>query len=263
MDTLSIGSLLIAAFAGVLAFFSPCMLPILPGLLSVLGVTERRHDEAEGTEVVKQSKGWLLIALMFVLGLSLAFTALGVGVGAAAELLAPYISTVTYLLGFGLILFGVIAIAIETGWIARIPGVRGLLQEFGMKRLLEQKSRNFVAPARAFVIGAGFGLAWTPCVGPYLGAIMTYAVSTEDMWGTTALFAAFSVGMSLSFLIAAAGAAKLFAKFGRVARIVAIGSAVVLILLGFMFLLGFSDDVSRWLLRWVPDIGVLFGNIVS
>ena len=254
MEAFSFGALLAAFFGGVLAFFSPCMLPVFPGLLSFLGITGNTSETRE-----QKTKNWLLIAMMFVLGLPLAMTALGAGVGALAELLTPAITSVQRLLGAGLILMGVLAILLETGWIGNIPLLRTLVYERGLKQQADERSRNWGAPMRALAVGAGFGLAWTPCVGPFLGAIMTYAVSTGDMGGTTALFLAFSVGMSTVFLLAAAGAAKLFARLGRFARIVAIGSGIVLILLGLMFLLGFTDEVSRALLRWVPDLGRLIG----
>lgn len=236
----------IAFLAGALAFLSPCMLPVLPGLLAVLGITTRDGARKEG---------WLRVALAFVLGLSLMFTIIGAGVGVAAELLRPILPATQWLLGIGLVLAGSLVILFETSLIYRIPGLRLLAREFTAKEQARTRTEGWAPPLRAFAIGAGFGLSWTPCIGPFLGAIMDYAVTSGDMVGTTALFASFSFGMGLMFLLAAVIGARVFARVKRFARIIAIGSGVVLILLGLMFLLGYTDDVNRLLTQWIPDLG--------
>ncbi len=187
---------LLAAFAaGLLAFVSPCILPLVPVYLSLLA-----GSAAEASEVDK-ARSLRRAALGFVLGLSVVFVALGM----VASLIGGFLSQerdILLLVGggfvalFGLKLIGVLRLPFADREVrpllARVPALGGF--------------RGGV------VFGAAFGLGWTPCVGPVLGAVLTYTASSSAsvLWGGAQLFA-FAAGLSLPLLLAAQAAPRALA----------------------------------------------------
>jgi cytochrome c-type biogenesis protein len=188
---MSLGSYLGLFTAGLLTFASPCVLPMLPLYLSVLGGA---HGSA--LEGAPARRGLRLAGIGFALGLSLVFVILGAGASVLAASLAAHRRALLFGAGAVMILLGAKLLGLvpmsrldreARPLLARVPGSGGLLG--------------------GFLFGAAFGVGWTPCVGPVLGAALTYAASTSaSPWVAGAQLGVYALGLSAP-LIAAAFAA--------------------------------------------------------
>ena len=179
------GSLLlaipVAVIAGVVSFFSPCVVPLLPGYLSfVTGLT--------GADLESSRRGRMLAGtLLFVLGFSVVFVSFGVMFGAIGRLLLTHQDVITTVLGVLTILLG--------------------LAFMGFVPLLQRDVRVHQVPAvgvaAAPLLGILFGLGWTPCIGPTLSAVLTLAASQGSAGRGALLTFAYSLGLGLPFIAAA------------------------------------------------------------
>ena len=197
---MTFASLLALFGAGLLTFASPCVLPMLPVYLSVLGGAQATGDDASAKRRLR------LAGIGFALGLSLVFVALGVGASALSETLSAHRKAM--LLGSGVLMavFG-----------AHLLGLLKL-------GFLERESRPLLmrVPASGGLLGgalfgAAFGLGWTPCVGPVLGAALTYSASTGADAATAAVqLSAYALGLSLPLVLAAFFAEKVLGMTRRI-----------------------------------------------
>jgi len=187
-----LSSLLALYAAGLLSFASPCVLPMLPLYLSVLGGAHASANDAQASR-----RRLRLAGIGFAVGLSVVFVALGMGASALSGTLAAHRRALSIGAGALLVLFGL-----------KLVGLLRL-------RLLEQESRPLLervpSPGGLFgglLFGAAFGLGWTPCVGPILGAALTYAASSATSpFAAGAQLAVYALGLSTP-LVAAAFAAE-------------------------------------------------------
>jgi cytochrome c-type biogenesis protein len=233
-------SLLIAFFAGVLGFFSPCIVPLIPGYLSfVSGVSLL---EVEASERRRHVSGVVGATLLFVLGFSIVFT----GLGASASLAGGFILGNRELLGriggavvilFGLVMLGVI----------RVPGL-------SRERRLAF-ARRPAGLAGIVLVGMAFGFAWTPCVGPVLGAILALAATTARAADGALLLFAYSLGLGLPFLITAALLTTAFGALraiGRYAHAIEVTGGVFLVVMGAALMFDWIYRLNAWILQAFP-----------
>jgi cytochrome c-type biogenesis protein len=230
-----------AAFGGgLVSFFSPCVLPIVPGYLSVVsGLTV-----AEVQEGSRRHLGHIAATTgLFIAGFSLVFTLLGLGIGSIGNAFYDHQVLLTRISG-GLVL--AMAAYIAGSALLMRPG---LYREF---RFHPQTAR--LGPFAAPVAGAAFGFGWTPCLGPVLGAILNLALLEGSPGRAAFLMVFYSLGLGVPFL--AAGLA-----FGRLSRLFAwvkhhfqaitVGSAAVLGAFGVILLLNrfawFTQELSSFL----------------
>jgi cytochrome c-type biogenesis protein len=228
--------LLVAFSAGLLSFLSPCVLPLVPSYVTfITGLS---------LEEVRTSRRTALIhALLFVLGFSLIFIALG----ATASVL-------------GRVLF------VARVWIARVGGALIIL--FGLYllgvfnfRMLAQDRRVYLADKPigylgTVLVGLAFGAGWTPCIGPILGSILIYTSSTADLHRGLLLLTAYSAGLAVPFLIAALAIDRFLAAFARwrgtmkwVNRV----GGVLLIVVGLLLITNYFTVLAGWLQALTPD----------
>ena len=177
-------SILVAFSAGLLSFLSPCVLPLVPVYLASLC----------GPEILepKASRGRVPIffhSLSFVVGFSIVFITLGVGAGLAGFAISANIILIRRIAGSLLIVFGVFMLAA-----LKIPWLN-------YEKRLAPSLGSTTGYLRSLLTGAIFSLAWTPCVGPILGGILTLAWSSETAWHGASLLAVYSLGLGLPFLI--------------------------------------------------------------
>jgi cytochrome c-type biogenesis protein len=205
----------LAFAAGLASFLSPCVLPLVPAYLAYLA-------GPAGAGRARLLAG----ALGFVVGLSavliLFFYALRTVLFPARGWLAPLAGA------------AVLVLALETAGVLRIP----LLQR--ELRLVRQAPAGG-GPAAGMLLGAGFGLGWTPCIGPTLGAVLTSGAVQGTTVAGLALLLAYAAGLSLPFVLLAAGteeAAHATALLRRHRRVIDLGSAAVLAALGILLLTG-------------------------
>jgi cytochrome c-type biogenesis protein len=196
---MALGSLLSLFVAGLVTFASPCVLPLLPVYVSVLG-----GAGTSGADPRAEARRLRLAGLGFAVGLSIVFVALGLGASALAGALAGHRRALLVGAGVLLVVFG----------LKLVGALRGSVLDRDARPLLERVPTpgGFLGGA---LFGAAFGVGWTPCVGPVLGAALTYAASTSSSPITAAAqLAAYAAGLS-SPLVAAAFAAPRVLELAR------------------------------------------------
>jgi cytochrome c-type biogenesis protein len=236
------GGLAIAFTAGLLSFLSPCVLPLVPSYVTF--ITGLSLDELTSSDADAGSthRTVFVHGLLFVLGFSLVFIALGASASFLGSLLNYYSSWVQGLGGVLLIVFGVYLL----GWL-RIPGAARELRVH-----LAEKPLGY---AGTLVVGIAFGAGWTPCIGPVLGGILTLAATRESMVEGVGLLASYSAGLAIPFLLATLLLDRFltgFARFRRWLPWVQRVSGVLLVLVGLLLLTGSFTFLSGVFARWTP-----------
>ena len=246
--------LLTAFGGGVVSFLSPCVLPIVPGYLSL--VTGLSVGELQ--ETAPPSHYLRRIAIntgMFVAGFTVVFVLLGLVFTTAGSALFRNQETLTRISG-GLVLL--MACYLAGSQLLTTPR---LYQEFRWHPHLER-----FGVAAAPVAGAAFGLGWTPCIGPVLGAVLTFAASEQSLGRATALLVAYSLGLGVSFLAVGLAMGKLTRTmnwFKRHSRVITLVSAAILAVFGVILLTDqlpqvtarMSDVMDSVGLGWMIDAG--------
>jgi cytochrome c-type biogenesis protein len=173
----------IAFGAGILSFLSPCVLPLVPAYLvslageSALGPTDRRRTLAH--------------AAAFVVGFSLVFTLLWIGIAVIGAIVGDFVSWMQRLAGILLVVLGMHMVGLITiPFLARASDLR-----------LDTGARGYT---RSALIGVAFGAGWTPCIGPYLALILTILLDQSLASGAVLLFA-YTLGLGVPFLLVAGG----------------------------------------------------------
>jgi cytochrome c-type biogenesis protein len=189
-DAVTVG-IPIAAFAGAASFLSPCVLPLLPGYLSyVSGVS------AEMVTSGKASPRRLIIpTLVFVLGFSTIFVALGTSASLAGSLVQSHREVMSRIGGVLVILMGLAFL-----------GLLPLPFVYSERRIQLGGGRSLLGN---YLLGLSFALGWTPCIGPTLGATLAIASQVETAGRGALLLAFYSLGLGIPFILSALGVARL------------------------------------------------------
>ncbi len=212
-------SLALAFAAGLLSFVSPCCLPLVPGYLAAI------NGATPG------GAGWRVVlrpALLFVLTFSTIFVLLGLSATLVGGALAAHLGTLTTISGIVIAALGMLLIS--------SVAVRRLNVELRPPGLLARAGRG-----SPLVAGAAFAIAWTPCVGPTLGAILSLAATTQAALQGGLLLAIYSAGLGIPFLVSAVtfdAAGRGFAPFRRHRWAVQLASGVLLAGMGVLVLTG-------------------------
>lgn len=239
-ETVGLGP--VTAFAaGIVSFLSPCVLPLVPGYVSFIAGTAGR-DQAKSDDSRWRSS---LLSLVFVLGFSAVFIAMGATASALGGLLLQYRREASVVGGVVIMAFGLLMLG--------TPRMLGWLQ----RDLRWHPQWRGGRPVFAFGLGVAFGFGWTPCIGPVLGAILTMAAVSGGLDGL-ALLAIYSAGLGVPFVLAAAFTAQMIrhqATLRRVSRPLQVLGGLVLIAMGIAMISGHLSDFSFWLLRTFPALG--------
>ena len=223
----------VAMIAGLVSFFSPCVVPLLPGYLSyVTGLS--------GADLETARRGRMFLgALGFVVGFSTVFILIGLSAGAVGNWLFEYQHQIKLVLGFMTILMGLIFI--------------------GALQLLQRDLRIHKVPAvglaAAPLLGVLFGLGWTPCVGPTLSAVVGLSAQSASAGRGLLLGVFYCLGLGLPFIVAALSYRKAMGAI-RVIRnhqvwVTRIGGAM-LIVVGVLLVTGWWDYLVQDIRRWLP-----------
>lgn len=205
--------------AGLLSFFSPCILPLLPVYFSVFTATSR-----EGTQKSNRLRLFLK-SLLFVTGLSVNFVILGFGAGALGSL----INTRSFLIVIGSV---VVLLGLHQTGLVKIP----LLMRQKKAEVARSKRHDALG---VFLLGFTFSFGWTPCVGPVLGSILALAASGNQAVYGGLLMAVFSLGVLIPFLILALFSELLLQKvrfFNKHLDTIKIIGGVIVILMGVLLM---------------------------
>lgn len=242
--TAASGSLLLAipvAFAaGLVSFFSPCVVPLLPGYLSyVTGVGVQDFQMAQRRRMV-------LGAVLFVLGFSAVFVAGGALFGFLGRELIEYQRPIAIVTGVVTILLG-LAFLGRFGWLQRDVRVHAV---------------PAVGLAAAPLLGFFFGLGWTPCLGPTLTAVLglSLADDTASAARGAGLTAVYSLGLGVPFVLAALGIDRMTTTIDWVKRnrgVVSAIGGVMLIVVGVLLVTGIWNDLVNELLTWTTGFEVI------
>lgn len=225
--------LALAFAAGVVAFTSPCLLPLVPAYLSLVSGVAADELAARKREVVGA-------AGVFVAGFGAMFVALGAGAAWFGGLLLANRRTLEIIAGVLLLAAAVL--------VAGVPLPRRLAVE-RRAPIRARGSRLFTAGGA----GVAFAIAWTPCVGPTLGAVLTLAASSGSAGSGAVLLAAYALGLGVPFLAAAFLVTRSFAvssALRRRRRLVQLLSAGLLAVFGVLVLTGHLVDLTRELARF-------------
>jgi len=231
-----------ALVAGLVSFLSPCVLPLVPPYLIYLtGATIEHVSNDETTRASKRAV--MLAALMFVLGFSTVFVALGASASFVGGLIRAWSAQLSIVAGIVIIVMGLHFLGLT-----RI----GFLMREG--RLTAPKP---VGLWGAYVMGLAFAFGWTPCIGPILAAILSVAAAEATVVKGAGLLAVYSAGLGIPFLLAAfmiEQFASLFNRMKRHLHTIERGIGVLMVLTGIAFLTGTISNVSIWLLETFPAL---------
>lgn len=235
-ETVFSGALLLAlplaVLAGLVSFFSPCVLPLVPGYLSyVTGVT--------GTDLAQARRGRMAAgAALFVLGFTAVFVSGGALFGFSGQSLLEHRELLNRVLGVLMVLMGLLFMGLMP-WITQ--------REF---RFHKRPSTGLVG---APLLGVLFGVGWTPCVGPTLAAVNALAISEASAGRGALLTFAYCLGLGAPFIVAAVAFRKALGAFGWVKRhyawVMRIGGGMM-ILTGVLLLTGAWDVLVQEMQSW-------------
>jgi cytochrome c-type biogenesis protein len=216
----------LAAFvAGLISFLSPCVLPLVPGYVSLIS--------GVGVEQLKMKEGHLFHKVMlnsaaFIIGFSIVFITLGAISTEVGQVLAQYKALLARIAGVVIILFGL-----------HLTGILQIKPLLADTRLHGLKGGS--SAWGAFVIGFAFAFGWTPCVGPILAVVLGFAAAQDTVWKGIFLLAIYSAGLAVPFLLTSLGIErflKFYNRFKFHMHAVEVASGVLLIGLGILLVMG-------------------------
>jgi cytochrome c-type biogenesis protein len=226
----------IAVVAGAISFFSPCVVPLLPGYLSyVTGLS--------AAELGSDRRGRMLAGTsLFVAGFSAVFILTGVLFGAIGNALLEHQTLITRILGAATVVLGLVFL-----------GGFGFLQ-----RDVRVHRVPAVGIAAAPLLGVLFGFGWTPCIGPTLGTVMNLAATEGSSTRGAILALVFSLGLGIPFIVAALAFRRMLGAVAWVRQhqllVIRVGG-VLMIVVGLLLLTGVWDSVTADLRQWVSNFG--------
>ncbi|MBY0488927.1 MAG: cytochrome c biogenesis protein CcdA [Gemmatimonadaceae bacterium] len=228
-------TVLVAFTAGLLSFLSPCVLPLVPSYVTF--ITGMGLDDA-----AKQKRTALVHAVLFVLGFSFIFVALGAGASVFGQMMREYRVWIARIGGALMVLMGL--------WMLGVINIGALQQE---RRIhVSDKPLGYLGTV---VVGIAFGAGWTPCLGPTLGAILVLAANETELTKGITLLSFYSMGLAVPFLLSALlldqflGFFKSFKKnIGTVNRI----AGVLLVLVGIGMFTGWFAKLAAILQPLTP-----------
>lgn len=230
-----------ALLAGIISFISPCVLPLVPPYLCFLaGTTFEQLVARKPASLVARRE--ILTAVIFVLGFTTVFVALGAGASAIGGAVRAYADVLSMAAGIVIIIMGLHFLGLF-----RIPILHSTLK-------IDVREKP-VGLWGAYVIGLAFAFGWTPCIGPVLAAILAVAASEQTVTKGASLLAVYSLGLGIPFILAAAAIGpfmKLLAKMRSQLGLIEKLMGGLLVLTGVAFLTGTMSWMSYWLLEKFP-----------
>ncbi len=238
-------TLWIALSAGIISFFSPCVLPLIPSYITyITGLSFGQLKEAHPGAKVRLTV--LLHSLTFIAGFSLVFISLGALAGIASSTFQTHLREglgwLQKLGGILIFLFGV-----------HLSGLFHFGVLLGEKRVqIHNKPGGFVG---TFLVGLAFAAGWTPCIGPILATILMIAATSGQVAKGIWLLTAYSAGLGIPFLISGLlfhGFLSFFNRFRKHIRIMEIVTGALMMVAGVMLFFDLFGRLSGYLYRWIP-----------
>jgi cytochrome c-type biogenesis protein len=228
--------LFIAFSAGLLSFLSPCVLPLVPSYVTF--ITGLSFED-----VTKARRTALVHSLLFILGFTIIFVALGATATVVGRLLLRHRYWVSFVGGALIIVFGL--------YLLGVLNITAFMRERRVH--LAEKPMGYLGTV---VVGIAFGAGWSPCLGPILGAILTYTASEANLSRGLLLLFTYSMGLAVPFLAAALGVERFVELFAKhKAKMVWVNriSGVLLIAVGLLLVTNRFELLATKLQQWTPD----------
>ncbi|HEX7287216.1 MAG TPA: cytochrome c biogenesis protein CcdA [Candidatus Angelobacter sp.] len=223
-----------AFFAGVVSFLSPCVLPLVPGYISMISGASVEELQSQDRKLLRTV---LLHSIMFIVGFTVVFVILGAAATSLGHLFKIYRKQLTWVAGAVIIVLGL-----------HLTGI------FKIKALYADKRLHSVgggkSPLGAFVVGFAFAFGWTPCIGPILAGILTAASNAETVNRGILLLFIYSMGLAIPFLLTSIGIngfLGFYGKFRRHLHAVEVLSGVLLIAFGVLIMTRHFTVLSGYL----------------
>jgi len=235
-------SVLVVFTAGIFSFLSPCVLPLIPSYLSFLsGVSleEMRSDTIQGN-IRRQV---VLNSLFFIFGFSIVFISLGASASYLGSLFVGYRTFIRTLGGILITIVGLYLIGVF-----KVPFLERYLQ-FNLKG----KPTGYFGTV---LVGITFALAWTPCVGPILGAVLTLAGTSAEVDRGMVLLATYAAGLGLPFFLSALAMNSFFQfsqGFRRYLHVVHVTAGVLLLIVGVLILTDYLTILNAYAISLTPE----------
>jgi cytochrome c-type biogenesis protein len=235
-------AVVMAFVAGILSFLSPCVLPLVPGYLSIIsGVSLDQLKVESQNAALKRSV--LISSIMFIIGFSITFIVLGATATALSKELLTRMPALLKVAGVIIIVFGL-----------------HLLGVFRIKALYQDKRMHNVKTSRgawgALVLGLVFALGWSPCIGPILGTILGLASQQDTVAKGVFLLSVYSLGLGVPFFLTSLGLNRFLAfytRFKKHFRALEVVSGVLVIFIGILILTDSMTRLNQYF-QWMSDI---------
>ena len=232
MDSVSV----FAAFAaGIVSFLSPCVLPLVPGYISIVSGISLEQLQADRSDSMRKTV--VVNSIFFIMGFSVTFIALGASATLLGQVIMGQMAILYRVAGVVIIIFGL-----------HLMGVFKIPFLYQDKRFHNvDKPRGMIG---AFVLGLAFAFGWTPCIGPILAGILTFAGTKETVYQGIFLLAVYSAGLGLPFLVTSLGLNNFLSFYGRFKRhlhTVEVVSGVLVVTVGVLILTNNFSRLSGYL----------------
>ena len=232
-------NLAIAFFAGVLAFFSPCFLPLVPAyLIYITGLSFEEIQKVRGMTIVH--------SLLFILGFTIVFTSLGMAAGLAGQFFFQFANVIRIMGGLLVVFLGLYLMRI-----IKLPFL-----DLERKITISSKPTGFVG---TLLVGMVFALGWTPCVGPILAGILLFASQTATLGEGALMLIAFSLGIGLPlflFSLAVNFSLSFIKKIEKYLGAIHFVSGIFLVIVGLLLMTNYLQTISIWLIELTGYKGI-------
>ena len=229
-------SILIAFFAGILSFISPCILPLIPSYITyITGISFKDLTESQSKTKIR----WAAVfhSFFFILGFSIIFVLMGASASYLGQLLAQYQYWIMRVGGILIIILGIHFIGI-----INIPFLQA-------EKRLELK-RKPIGYLGSLIVGMVFAAGWTPCIGPILSTILIYASTSQSFSTGILLLMIYSLGLGVPFFLSSLALSSFLTAFDKVKRymrVVTLVSGFFLIIIGILFLTDTFREINTYL----------------
>ncbi|MCL4479315.1 MAG: cytochrome c biogenesis protein CcdA [Deltaproteobacteria bacterium] len=239
-------SIFIAFVAGIFSFVSPCVLPLIPSYITyITGLSFEDFSEEESKAQVR--KLTILHSIIFIIGFTMVFVALGASATAISNLMNSYKTLIRIIGGIIVIIFGI-----------HITGLVNLKFLEKQKTIqLKNKPAGYIG---TLLVGITFGAGWTPCIGPILGAILYMAMNMKTVYAGIILLTAYSLGLGIPFFLSSLAINSFlvyFKKFRKYIKAVTVASGVFLVLIGILLISDKFTTISSYLEGMIPQINMI------